>query len=333
MKKYISIILVALICVGLFASCSEKAQSDETDVSSAESPVQKTNVNIAVLKGPTGMGAAKLMEMNENDESKNSYNFTVATAPDQITAKLVSGELDMACIPSNAASALYNKTKGGVTLVAVNTLGVLYILENGDSVESIKDLAGKKILASGKGSTAEYVLNYIIEKNGIKDVTVEYAAEHSEAAAQALSGKYDIVMLPEPFVTSTLKQSENFKIKIDLTEEWKKLTGSELTMGAVAVRTVFYKENPEAVENFLEDYKTSVDFTNNSIDEAAALIEKYDIAASAVAKSAIPNCNIVLITGEEMEKSVSDFLEVISEFDASAIGGALPGDDFYYLGK
>lgn len=333
MKKYISIILVALICIGLFASCSEKAQSDETDVSFTESVAQKTNINIAVLKGPTGMGAAKLMEMNENDESKNSYNFTVATAPDQITAKLVSGELDMACIPSNAASALYNKTKGGVTLVAVNTLGVLYILENGDSVENIKDLTGKKILASGKGSTAEYVLNYIIEKNGIKDVTVEYAAEHSEAAAQALSGKYDIVMLPEPFVTSTLKQNEKFKVKIDLTKEWKKLTGSELTMGAVAVRTNFYKENSEAVKNFLEDYKTSVDFTNYSIDEAAILIEKYDIAASQVAKSAIPNCNIVLITGEEMKKSVSGFLEVISEFDASAIGGALPGDDFYYLGK
>lgn len=337
MKKFLCLLLAALLVVGTFAACSGNAGNDTTALpTESTEPAVKKNVNIAVLKGPTGMGAAKLMEMNENNEALNNYNFTVATAPDQITGKLVSKELDIASIPTNAASALYNKTKGNVTLIAINTLGVLYILENGDSVSSVADLKGKTILASGKSSTAEYVLNFILEKNGLKvgtDVTVEYAAEHAEAASQAISGKYDIVMLPEPFVTSTLLQSSDFKVKLNLTEEWKKVANAELTMGCVAVRTDFLKENPEAVENFLKDYKTSVDFVNSDVEGAAALIEKYDIAKAAVAKKALPNCNIVLITGEDMKKDASQFLSIIYDFDASAVGGALPEDSFYYIGK
>lgn len=337
MKKFLCLLLAALLVVGTFAACSGNAGNDTTALpTESTEPAVKKDVNIAVLKGPTGMGAAKLMEMNENNEALNNYNFTVATAPDQITGKLVSKELDIASIPTNAASALYNKTKGNVTLIAINTLGVLYILEKGDSVSSVADLKGKTILASGKSSTAEYVLNFILEKNGLKvgtDVTVEYAAEHAEAASQAISGKYDIVMLPEPFVTSTLLQSSDFKVKLNLTEEWKKVANAELTMGCVAVRTDFLKENPEAVENFLKDYKTSVDFVNSDVEGAAALIEKYDIAKAAVAKKALPNCNIVLITGEDMKKDASQFLSIIYDFDASAVGGALPEDSFYYIGK
>lgn len=337
MKKFLCLLLAALLVVGTFAACSGNAGDDTTALpTESTAPAVKKDVNIAVLKGPTGMGAAKLMEMNENNEALNNYNFTVATAPDQIMGKLVSKELDIASIPTNAASALYNKTKGNVTLIAINTLGVLYILEKGDSVSTVADLKGKTILASGKGSTAEYVLNFILEKNGLKvgtDVTVEYAAEHAEAASQAISGNYDIVMLPEPFVTSTLLQSSDFKVKLNLTEEWKKVANAELTMGCVAVRTDFLKENPEAVENFLKDYKTSVDFVNSDVEGTAALIEKYDIAKAAVAKKALPNCNIVLITGEDMKKDASQFLSIIYDFDASAVGGALPEDSFYYIGK
>lgn len=338
MKKFLCLLLAALLVVGTFAACGTTPEADGTTAPAAEStaPAEKKNVNIAVLKGPTGMGAAKLMESNEKGEALNNYNITVATAPDQITGKLVSKELDIASIPTNAASTLYNKTKGNVTLIAINTLGVLYILEKGDSVSSVSDLKGKTILTSGKGSTAEYVLNYILEKNGLKvgtDVTVEYAAEHAEAASQAISGKYDIVMLPEPFVTSTLLQSPDFKVKLNLTEEWKKVASSELTMGCIAVRTDFLNENPKAVENFIKDYKDSVDFVNSDTEGAAALIEKYDIAKAAVAKKALPNCNIVCITGDDMKKDASQFLSIIYDFDASAVGGALPEDSFYYIGK
>ena len=335
MKKSISLLLCLVLVVAAFASCGNATGSESTtEAPTTTEAAAKTTVNIAVLKGPTGMGAAKLMDMDEAGTSKNDYNFTIATAPDQITAKLVSGELDIASLPTNAVSALYNKTKGGVTLLSINTLGVLYILEKGDTVNSVADLKGKTILASGQGSTAEYVLNYILEKNNLKvgtDVKVEYAAEHSEAASQALAGKYDIVMLPEPFVTSTQLQNSEFKVKINLTEEWEKLGGGALTMGAVAVRTAFLKENPQAVTDFMAEYAESVKFTNDSIDDAAALIEKYDIAKAAVAKKAIPNCNIVNITGEQMKTDASAFLKIIFDFDASAVGGVLPADDFYYI--
>ncbi len=336
MKKFLSILLVAAM-IFAFASCGTVTGDDTTaapaESTTQDSPKPMADINIAVLKGPTGMGTAKLMEMNETGEASNKYTFTVATAPDQITGKLVSGELDIASIPTNAVSTLYNKTNGKVKLIAVNTLGVLHILTKGDEVKSVKDLKDKTILASGQGSTAEYVLNYVLEGNGLKvgeDVEVVYAAEHAEAVSQALSGKYDIVMLPEPFVTSMLTQTEEFTAKIDLSKEWEALTSSALTMGCVAVRTEFLEQNTEAVKAFLNDYKASVDYTNSDPEGAAALIEKYDIAKAAVAEKAIPNCNIVCLTGEKMKTSASQFLSVIKEFNASAVGGELPSDDFYY---
>lgn len=339
MKKFLSILLV-LAMIFAFASCGNTTGDDTTAApaeSTTEAPLKPmADVNIAVLKGPTGMGSAKLMEMNETGEASNKYTFTVATAPDQITGKLVSGELDIASIPTNAVSTLYNKTNGKVKLLAVNTLGVLHILAKGDEVSSVKDLKGKTILASGQGSTAEYVLNFVLEGNGLKvgeDVEVVYAAEHAEAVSQALSGGYDIVMLPEPFVTSMLTQTEEFSAKIDLSKEWEALTNSALTMGCVAVRTEFLEQNPDAVKAFLNDYKLSVEYTNSDLDGAAALIEKYDIAKAAVAKKAIPNCNIVCLTGDEMKTSASQFLAVIKDFEASAVGGELPADDFYYTAE
>ena len=328
MKKYLSLLLALVMCITLFGACA--ANKEE------QPPAEKATVNLAILKGPTGMGCSELLKKNAEGTALNNYNFTIAGSPDQITGKLVSGELDIAALPTNAVSALYNKTKGGVTLVALNTLGVLYILEKGNSVTSVADLKGKNVLASGKGSTAEYVLNFILEKNGIKpgeDVTIDYAAEHTEAAAQALAGKYDIVMLPEPFVTSVTAQNADFKVKINLTDEWKKLGAGELSMGAIAVRTAFLNENKAAVDSFLKEYAESVAFTNSNIEEAAAIIEEYDIAKAAVAQKAIPNCNIVFIDGSEMKQNAESFLKIIAEADPSSVGGALPDSAFYYINE
>ena len=335
MKKYISLLLALIMCISLFGACAVD-KSPDTPPQNTSQPTEKTAVNIAVLKGPTGMGCSELLKKNAEGSALNDYNFTIAGSPDQITGKLVSGELDIAALPTNAVSALYNKTKGGVTLIALNTRGVLYILERGDSVETVTDLKGKTVLASGKGSTAEYVLNYILEKNGIepdKDITIDYAAEHTEAASQALSGKYDIVMLPEPFVTSVTAQNADFKVKINLTEEWKKLGAGELSMGAIAVRTAFLNENKAAVDSFLKEYADSVAFTNNNIEEASAIIEEYDIAKAAVAQKAIPNCNIVYIDGEEMKSNAESFLKIIAEADPSSVGGTLPDSAFYYINE
>lgn len=314
MKKFLAILLSLIIIIGATA-CSKTKKTDVT-------------VNIGVLKGPTGMSAAWLMDQNDQKLSANEYNFTVAGTPDAITGQLINGDMDIAALPTNAISALYNKTEGKISVLGVNALGVLYILENGNSINSVSDLAGKTVLASGKGSTAEYVLNYILEKNGVI-AEIVWAAEHSEAATLALKGDYDIVMLPEPFVTNVTAKSDAFRVALDLTEEWEALGSGELTMGGIAVRTAFLEEHPDAVKAFVEEYGKSVAFTNSQPEDAAKLIAKYEIAAEEVAKNAIPRCNIVWLHGKDYKAVLENFLGVVYDANPAGIGGKMPGDDFY----
>ena len=341
MKKLLSLIL-ALIMIMSMAACSNEPETpnvpEKPAVSEPDEPAvpeepeepefSGTEVKVGMLKGPTGMGAAWLMEQNELDLTLNSYEFTVAGAPDELTGQLIQGGLDIAALPTNAISSLYNKTEGKIVCLGVNTLGVRYILENGESISSIKDLDGKTILASGKGSTAESVLVHLIAENGI-GAEIHFASEHAEAATLAITGEYDIVMLPEPFVTNVMSKSENFRVALNLSEEWNKLTGEALTMGGIAVRKEFLEQNPEAVAEFVKDYGTSIEFTNANPSEAAALIEKYEIAAAAVAEKAIPRCNIVWLYGEEYKTVLKNFLSVLHEGNPASVGGAMPGEDFY----
>lgn len=314
MKKFLAILLSLIIIIGATA-CSKTKKTDVI-------------VNIGVLKGPTGMSAAWLMDQNDQKLSANEYNFTVAGTPDAITGQLINGDMDIAALPTNAISALYNKTEGKISVLGVNALGVLYILENGNSINSVSDLAGKTVLASGKGSTAEYVLNYILEKNGVI-AEIVWAAEHSEAATLALKGDYDIVMLPEPFVTNVTAKSDAFRVALDLTEEWEALGNGELTMGGIAVRTAFLEEHPDAVKAFVDEYGKSVAFTNSQPEDAAKLIAKYEIAAEEVAKNAIPRCNIVWLHGKDYKAVLENFLGVVYDANPAGIGGKMPGDDFY----
>lgn len=314
MKKILALFLAAVMLIGM-AACSKNEKTGVT-------------VNIGVLKGPTGMGAAWLMDQNEQGLSANSYNFTIAGAPDVLTGQLISGDMDMAALPTNAISTLYNKTEGKITVLGVNALGVLYVLENGDRINSVADLEGKTILASGQGSTAEYVLNYILEQNGVS-AEIFWASEHSEAATLALSGEYDIVMLPEPFVTTVTTKNGSFRVALDLTREWEALGGGELTMGGIAVRTEFLEAHPDAVKAFVKEYANSVAFTNAQPADAAKLIAKYEIAAEEIAKNAIPRCNIVWLHGEDYKAKLENFLGVVYEANPAGIGGKMPGDDFY----
>lgn len=314
MKKILALFLAAVMLIGM-AACSKNEKTGVT-------------VNIGVLKGPTGMGAAWLMDQNEQGLSANSYNFTIAGAPDVLTGQLISGDMDMAALPANAISTLYNKTEGKITVLGVNALGVLYVLENGDRINSVADLEGKTILASGQGSTAEYVLNYILEQNGVS-AEIFWASEHSEAATLALSGEYDIVMLPEPFVTTVTTKNGSFRVALDLTREWEALGGGELTMGGIAVRTEFLEAHPDAVKAFVKEYANSVAFTNAQPADAAKLIAKYEIAAEEIAKNAIPRCNIVWLHGENYKAKLENFLGVVYEANPAGIGGKMPGDDFY----
>lgn len=350
-KIAIAFVLSFVLAVSMFSGCarqqtgpqpsaadkvSESAPSvSEPAVSEPEpstAPAEKTVVRVGVLKGPSSLGMLGLMDKNDKGEAENRYDFTIGGAPADIQTKLLSGELDIAAIPTNLGSVLYNKTDKNISAIAVGTLGVLYVLSNGEEISSFSDLEGKTIYATGQGSMLEYVLGYLIDKNGLSGKTgVEYKSEHSELATLMAAGEVKLAMLPQPFVTTVTMKNSDVKISLDLNEEWRKATGGqELTMTCIVVTNEFLRDNKQAVDSFLDEYRQSTDFVNNNVDEAAALSGKYDIVPEAVAKIAIPKCGIVYIDGDDMKTSVGPFYEVLFAANPAAVGGALPDDEFYY---
>ena len=310
-------------------SASASASQDESI------PVSQTLVRAAGLKGPTTMGMVKLMDDQAALETP-AYQVEMYGSADEIVPLLTKGELDMAAIPANLAATLYQKTNGAVQVAAVNTLGVLYVVTTGQPVESIADLAGKTIYSTGKGTTPEYVLNYLLTQNGLdpqKDVTVEYKSEATEVLAtlQAASGDA-VAVLPQPYVTAAQAQVEGLTVALDLTQEWNKVNqDSQLITGVLVVRTEFAQQNPEAVTSFLQDYKNSIQWVNQNTAEAAELIAQASIVAKApLAQKALPACNLVYMDGAEMKQALSGYLEVLFNQSADSVGGALPDDAFYY---
>ena len=287
--------------------------------------------SIAALKGPTAMGLAKMMWDHENDDA---YAFTIAASADAVTPALLKGEIDMACIPANLAAILYNKTGGEIQVLAINTLGVLYIVENGDAVQSIDDLRGQTIVAAGKGSTPEYALRYLLRENGIdpdRDITIDWKSEHAECVAALAAGQATIALLPQPFVTAAQSKIEGLRMAIDLNEVWNALdNGSALITGVIVARRQAVEENPEAVRAFLREYAESVAWTNENAADAAAIIGEYGIVDAPIAERALPHCNIVCITGAELSEKLRGYLQVLYNADPAAIGGAMPDDDFYF---
>ena len=319
MKKTASLIL-ALVLAFSASGCSEK-----------KTEIGNEPVNITMLKGPTGIGAVKLMEESEKNETDGNYNINVSAAADDAMAKIISGEVDIAAVPTNTAPLIYNKTNGNIEVLAVNTLGVLYIVENGDSIHTIEDLEGKTIYSSGQGAVPEYVLNYLLEKNNVENVNIVYMTEHAEVAAALADGRADIALLPEPNVTAVIMKNSEIRIAVDVNDEWKKTNGSELAMGCIVAGKQFIDENKEAVDKFLKEYSESIDYVNNNVPEAAELVEKYGIMASSdAAVKAIPNCNIVYKEKDEMKTMLESFYDLLYKANPKSVGGEIPDTELYY---
>ena len=317
MKRFLSIILSFILLAGIVSGCAD---------SKTQSPIR-----IGMLKGPTGIGAVRLMEQNDKGESINKYEFTVLGAPTDIVSAVASGSLDIAALPTNVACSLYNKTQGGVKIIAVNTLGVLYILEKGDSIKSIADLEGKTIFATGQGSTPEFALNHILKKNGLDNKVKIIYLDSEELATRAASGDADVCLLPVPNVTSVLLKNPDMRKAIDLNDEWAKIeSDSVLSMGCVVVSAEFQKNNSQAVNDFLKEYEASINYAKTNTDAAAALCESYGIIPSAaVAKNAIPDSALTFISGEDMKDKLEGYYNVLFDSDAASIGGKLPDENFY----
>ena len=320
--KRMAALCLALVLTLTAAACGKKEEEQPQEVTGEQ-------YSVAALKGPTAMGLVKLMHDAEQEDASfvNDYTFTLAASADEVAPLLIKGELDMACVPANLAATLYQKTEGEIVTLGINPLGVLYIVENGNAVRSMADLAGKTIVASGKGSTPEYALNYLLEQNGVKpmdDVIVDWKSEHSECVSALATGAATIAMLPQPFVTVAQSKLPDLRVALDLTEEWDALdNGSALLTGVVVARREVVESNPAAVDAFLSDYAASVEWVNANTADAAAIIGDYGIVEAAVAEKALPYCNIVCITGTEMKDKLCDA-------DSASVGGAMPGDDFYY---
>lgn len=324
MKKVISLVLAVLMVLSL-AACGAKTEPNVDT---------KAVVRLATLKGPTGIGTAKLWADDDAGKTANDYTVTLCADPTEVLNGVVEGSFDVAAVPLNMASVLYNKLNGNVQMLAINTLGTLYMLSTQD-VADISALAGKTVVTAGQGATPEYVLNYLLEKNGLTDkVTVEFKSEHAEVATLAAAAGADdqtVYMLPEPNVTASLLQNKALKNVLDVSAAFEAASGVSLAMGCIVAKKDFVEQNKTAIDAFLTEYKASVEYTETNLEDSAALCETYGIIPkAAVAKQAIPRCSITCVTGADMQKIATENFNVLLAANPKAIGGKLPADDFWY---
>ena len=337
MKKVRAIVslLLALTLALSLTACGGQANSEPQQPDTQEEPTA-AEINLYVLSGPTGIGAMNLWAAADAGETENTYHITMPGANDEVVAALSNGEADIAAVATNLAATLYNKTSGGVTVLAVNTLGVLSMLSNGQEAAAVSDLKGKTVYAPGQGANPEYILRYVLTGNGLdpdKDVTLQFVGEGSELLTVWQSDPEAIIMAPQPVATSILMQNENARTLFDMTEEWDKIAGgdSTLMMGCVIVRNEFLQANPGAVELFLQEYAASIEKAQFDVEGTAALCEQYGlIPKAALAQKAIPSCGLTFVTGAEMKTGLSGYLQVMFDANPKSVGGALPGDNFYY---
>lgn len=321
-KKYTAVIKIICLLVlfslstSIISGCKKKDEEQN-----------KKEINVAALKGPSAIGMAKLMK-------DANYNFAVYGTAEEVTVGLTKGDIQIAAIPCNLASVLFNKTEGNIYLAAINTLGVLYIVEKGDTIQSVQDLKGKTIYSTGKGTTPEYTLNYLLKSAGIdpeNDVTIEYKSESTEVAAMLLEKEGVVAMLPQPYVATVMMQDESIRIALDITKEWEGYSedNSTVVTNVVVVNKEFYDKNKTLVNEFLSEYKLSAEFANSNIEETAGYMEELDVFKAAVVKKAIPYCNIVFIQGQEMKEKTEKYLNILFEQNPASVGGTLPSEDFY----
>ena len=323
-------------------SAEETAEAPETESeteteSTGTSAAAGYTLRIGSLKGPTSMGLVELMDQAAKGEAKGSYEFTMVTAADELLGKIVSGDLDVALVPSNMASIIFNKTNHGVNVLNINTLGVLYVVSSDDSIKSIEDLKGKTVYLTGKGTTPDYALQYLLKANGMTtdDVTLEYKSEPTEVAALLKEKPDAIGLLPQPFVTVAMAQNDTLKMVLDLTKEWDAVSGEDggsLVTGVTICRGELFEEPADAIQTFMEEQKASAAFANENVAETAKLVAAAGIIEKApVAEKAIPYCSITYIDGTDMKNRLYGYLSALYEMDPATVGGELPTKDFFYI--
>ncbi len=322
MKKLFSLILALALMLTVFSASAEESAT----------------IRLGGLKGPTSIGMVKLLEDNENGLTKNHYEFTMAGSADLLTAPLLKGELDILAVPANLGSVLYNKSNSAVRMIAINALGVIYLVEKGgETVTDWESLRGRTVFSTGKGSTPEYAFSYLLSAHGLNidtDVTMEWKSEPTEIVAEMATMDSAVALLPQPFVTVAQTQLEGLRVALDLTASWDELdNGSRMITAGLIVRTEFAEQHPQALAAFLEEYAASTLYVNENVEEAAVLVEKYGIVKAPIAVKAIPYCNIVCISGAEMKDACTGYFEILFSQNPASLGGSMPADDFYWMNE
>lgn len=356
-RKYLVSVLGLGLLLGMLTGCGSNENNESPGVQSIAETRESAKIRVGSLKGPTSMGILFLMDKAGQGGTRDIYEFQMTTGADELLPLMAKGELDIALLPANVAAILYQKTNGGIAVIDINTLGVLYMVTGTAEVCSVKDLKGKTIYLTGMGTTPEAALRYVMEKNGLTedDYTLEFKSEATEVAAILADNPDAIGLLPQPFVTAAMMQNDALKVVLDLNEEWMRVgqnidtdgtggtrdensvgkpDGTGMVTGVTVVRKAFLEEHPEAVEDFLEEHALSVEAINADATAGAALAVSAGIVAKeSIAQKAIPECNITCVTGEEMKTALSAYLDVLADFNAELVGGQVPAEDFYYLGK
>ncbi len=329
-KKILSLTMALCTFLSVMTGCgnNDKPQNEQ----GTQKQVVSADINIGCMKGPTAIGMIKLLSDSDAEKSVNTYHYTIAGTADEISTGLIKGDLDVAAVPCNLASVLYNKTEGEIVTVAVNTLGVLYIVEAGEAVNSVQDLKGKTIYSTGQGTTPEYTLRFLLTSAGINpdsDVDIQYKSEAPEVLAALTQNPDAVAMLPQPYTTVALNSNDTYRIALDVTKEWEKLNDGTVVTGVLVARKDFIEKNKEAFNAFLDEYKASTSYASANIDDTAALLESFDIFKAAIAKKAIPYCNVTYITGDDMKEKVLSYLKVIYDQNPAAVGGKIEEGMFY----
>ena len=320
MKNFFKILAVLVLAVSIPFVCMAENAAETT-----------APVRVAGLKGPTGMALAHLITVDEGN-----YDLTLVAAPAEVNALVISGQVDIAAVPINVGSVLFNKTEGGVRALSLITRGMLYVLENGDSIHSVADLEGKTILNAGQGATPEYVMNYILDTNGVK-ANMEFEAEHAAVASKAIEGLADVVMLPEPLVTQVLMKNPSFRKALDITEEFAAaaqkngFADAQLSMSVVIARKEFVEAHPEQVAQFMKDLEASIAFANENVADAAKEIAALEIIPAApLAEKALPSCRLVFVSGAEMQAQAAPLYDILFAANPASVGGKVPADEYYF---
>lgn len=322
-KKPFLPLLLSILLLGSLSGCGSAAKAETAAV------------RIGCMKGPTAIGMVQLLSASDAGSSLHQYDATIAGTADEISTGLLNGTLDIAAVPCNLASVLYHKTNGEIVTAAINTLGVLYIVENGDTIHSISDLAGKTLYATGQGTTPEYTLRYLLNRAGLDpdtDVTILYRSEAAEVSALLQQNPDAVAMLPQPYVTSVITSNPDWRIALDLTDAWESVCDdSSIVTGVLVAQKTFIEENPQVFADFLTEYQASADYANEHVAETAQLLEEYDIFKASVAEKAIPYCNVTCITGTEMQDKICAYLQVLYDQNPASVGGSLPEEGMFYL--